>query len=80
MTPPTVRFAVPLVVTVRLAGSGTAPVPRFKSFEPPKVKLPLQVCGFAVVRETDVPLVLSIAPPAITSPPVPSAELLLMFN
>lgn len=58
------RSAVPKV---------TAPVPRFRSFEPPKVKV-LTVTGLLVESVKALPLVLSSVPAVRVSVPVPSAE------
>src|SRR5207248_2692769 len=75
IAPPTVKGAVPLVVTVRdvpAPPSVTAPVPRFRARVPPNVKSPVHAWALLVASVTGDPLVLSIAPPAIVSVPVPA--------
>ena len=79
IAPPTVKGAVPLVVTVRdvpAPPSVTAPVPRFRARVPPNAKSPVHAWALLVASVTGDPLVLSIAPPAIVSVPVPIGELL----
>ena len=77
------RFAKPPeTVTWRDATRVTAPVPRFRSFEPVKVKSPPQACGLLLDSVIDPPDVLSIVVPAeiVNVPPIPRAVALLMFN
>ena len=82
--PPTVSVPL-LMVTSRAAvavpDSVTAPVPRFRSFEPTNVKSPAQACGLFVVSVTGVPLVLSSRVPAlIVNVPVPRACAVFTFS
>ena len=79
MTPPTVRLPEE-TVTVRLAESVTAPVPRFRSLVPTKVMSPFQLCALLVESVRAVPLVLSIEPPEIVSAPLPRAEALFRLR
>jgi hypothetical protein len=79
--PPNVRVLPdPLSVIVRLPPFVIAPVPRFKSFDPPNAKFALKFIALFVVRVRAPPLVLSMVPPPIVNAPVPIAEVLLMFN
>ena len=82
--PPTVSVPL-LMVTSRAAvavpDSVTAPVPRFRSFEPTNVKSPAQACGLSVATVTGVPLVLSSRVPAlIVNVPVPRACAVFTFS
>ena len=79
IAPPTVRLP-PFTVTVRLALIVTAPVPRFRSLVPVKVKLPFQCCALLLLRVMAPPLVLSIVPPATVKVPVPGAAALLRLS
>ena len=76
IAPPTVRLRES---TVRILDAFivTAPVPKFRSPEPMKVKSPFQFCGF-VDRDLRPPLVLSIAPPLMLNVLEEIAPLLLM--
>ena len=59
----------------------TAPVPRFRAFEPVKVKSPLHSCVLLFDSVSEPPDVLSIVvPPEIVNVPVPNAVALLMFS
>ena len=81
ITPPTVSVPVPLVETLRVAGSATAPVPRFRLLVPPKKKSPFQFCTLFADSVTGTPLELSMNVfAAMFSAPVPMAAALLMFN
>ena len=77
MAPPTVRLRES---TVRILDAFivTAPVPRFRSPVPAKVKSPFQFCALLLERVLALPLVLSIVPPLIRSIPLPMAVLLLI--
>jgi len=80
MTPPTVR-SPPLTVTVRVALSVTAPVPRLRSLVPVKVKLLFQFCALLFVSVIAPPLVLlMVAAPEMVKAPVPRAVALLMLS
>ena len=81
MTPPTVRVLA-LTVTVRLAPSATAPVPRLSALVPVKAKSPDQDCALLLISVTATPLVLSSVPPARVSVPAvaPAAVLLLRLS
>ena len=72
MAPPTVS-ALDDTVTVRVAPSDTAPVPRLRSLMPANVKSPDQVWALFDDSVIAPPLVLPSVPPAMTSGPVPIA-------
>jgi len=77
IAPPTVKV-FPVTVTVGLAPSVTAPVPRFKEEEPVKAKLAFQ-CWALLFDSVIFPVeVLSMVPPAMVNVPVPSAVALLI--
>ncbi len=73
---PTVRspLATLTVREVPEPPSVTAPVPMFRSLDPVKVKLPLQVCGILLASVRGLPRVLLTVPPEIVKVPVPSAR------
>src|ERR1043166_1230646 len=71
---------VPLSVIVWSAAMLTAPVPRFRLFVPPKVKLPPKVITLLLARVSEPPVVLSIVPPLMTKAPGPGAFGFLIFG
>ncbi len=58
----------------------TAPLPRFRLLDPPKVKVVPVTIALAPAFVISPPLVLSIVPPLIVSVPLPNALALLMFR
>ena len=78
IVPPNVSvLPEPLSVMVRLPALLIAPVPKFRSFVPPKVKLPPIVIALLLVRVSALPVVLFIVPPSMVNAPVPRAVALL---
>ena len=78
--PPTVRLPASTVTCVP-APSATAPVPRFRSFVPAKVKSPFQFCALLPASVRAPPLLLSsVVPPEMVSAPVPIAAALPMLS
>ena len=80
-TPPKVNLFVFTVMTREIPGvvpSETAPVPKFMLCVPVKVKSPLMVRAL-LFRLTKPAVLLSSAPPAMTTVPVPSAVVKRLF-
>ena len=81
IVPPNVSVLLePLSVMVRLPALVIAPVPKFRSFVPPKVKLPPKVIVLLLVRVSEPAVVLSMVPPLMVNVPVPSAVALLILK
>ena len=80
ITPPAVRVPAEVVI-VGVAFNVTLPVPRFRLFEPVKVKLPFQTSALLLLSVIAPPLLLlMVVPLAMVNVPVPSAAAPLMFN
>ena len=77
IAPPTVRLRDKTFNALE-AFIVNAPLPKFRSPVPAKVKSPFQFCALLLERLMALPLVLSIVPPLIRSIPLPMAVLLLI--
>src|SRR6266404_440036 len=81
--PPTVRLPAEVVIVTGLAFNVTLPVPKFRLFEPVKVKLPFQTSALLLLSVIGLPLLLlMVVPSAIVNVPAvaPRAVLLLMVS
>ncbi len=81
MTPPMVSvFAVVVMIAAVLLPRVTAPVPKFNAWVPTKVKLLFSWTALFVPIVTAAPLVLSSAPPLMTSVLVPRDDVAVLAS